>query len=169
MSSELPSAVMRADQAFRDLGCDGDLIHISRETADTIDPPQLPQTPATAIAHTQMYEADGNPTLVIVAGPRSPDLTSLAGVLGVGHVTPIPDHVAHNWTKQNARAIAPVGHPTVVPVVIDVELSRHPRVWVPAGHPDYLMTTSYAELLRITAGTAAEIVDTPDAKSTALQ
>ena len=162
MSADLPAAVTRTTKAFRKLGCHGDLIHISQDAPTSNAHTQRNDAPPTATARTQMYEADGNPILVIVAGTLSLDKMSLASVLGVGEVTAVPDHVAANWTRQDARAMAPVGHPAVLPVVIDVELSRHPYVWVPAGHPDYLFTTSYAELLRITAGTAAEIVERPD-------
>jgi prolyl-tRNA editing enzyme YbaK/EbsC (Cys-tRNA(Pro) deacylase) len=168
MPAQLPAAVARTTKAFRKLGCHGDLIHISQDTVTEIAHTQRSNAPQTATAHTQMYEADGDPILVIVAGTRSLDEMSLASVLGVGKVTAVPDHVAANWTRQDAQAMAPVGHPAVLPAVIDVELSRHPYVWVPAGHPDYLFTTSYAELLRITAGTAAEIVERsdPDTAST---
>jgi hypothetical protein len=38
-----------------------------------------------------------------------------------------------------------------------VELSRYPRVWACAGHPSAVFPTSYEELLRLTAGTAAEV------------
>lgn len=167
MPAQPPAAVTRTTKAFRKLGCHGDLIHIAQDEPSGTGA-QRNHAPQTATAHTQMYEADGDPILVIVAGTLSLDEMSLAGVLGVGAVTAVPDHVAANWTRQDARAMAPVGHPAVLPVVIDVELSRHPYVWVPAGHPDYLFTTSYAELLRITAGTAAEIVEhsDPDAAST---
>lgn len=160
MPNDLPPEVNRALQAFRDLGAVGELAHVPHNKDLADERLQQLTKSSEALARTQMLEADGRPTLVIVAGSRTPDLTSLAGVLGVGHVTTVPDHVAHNWTRQEPQAIAPVGHPTNMPVVIDVELSRHPSVWVPAGHPEYLIATSYAELLRITAGTAAEIIDT---------
>ena len=166
MPAEPPAAVTRTTKAFRKLGCHGDLIYISPDRVTSDAQTQRNNAPQTATAHTQMYEADGDPILVIVAGTLSLDEMSLASVLGVGEVTAVPDHVAANWTRQDARAMAPVGHPAVLPVVIDVELSRHPYVWVPAGHPDYLFTTSYAELLRITAGTAAEIVERPDPDKT---
>lgn len=161
MSTDLPAAVARTVKAFRDLGCTGELTHVPHNADLAEERLRRLAAPSSVIAATHMFEADGRPTLVIVGGAQDPDLTSLASALGVGTVSPVPDHVAHNWARQEPHAIAPVGHPTDVHVVIDVELSRHSTTWVPAGHPEYLFATSYAELLRITAGTAAEIVEVP--------
>ncbi len=157
-AEHLPNSVKRTLQAFRDLGCTGDLVHTPRNVVSVAALIRQLDTDPTAIAHTQLFEADGQPTLVIVSGTRAPDPTSLASVLGVGRINGVPDHVAARWTKQDPLAMAPVGHPQNLPAVIDLDLSRHAIVWVPAGHPDYLFTTSYAELLRITAGMAAEVV-----------
>jgi prolyl-tRNA editing enzyme YbaK/EbsC (Cys-tRNA(Pro) deacylase) len=41
--------------------------------------------------------------------------------------------------------------------IVDIALSRYNEVWAAGGHPHYVFPTSYDELLRITAGTAAEI------------
>jgi prolyl-tRNA editing enzyme YbaK/EbsC (Cys-tRNA(Pro) deacylase) len=158
MAAHFPQSAQRALIAFRDLGCTGDLLHVPR---NDISPEALVEqlrTDPTAIAHTQLFEADGRPIMVVVSGTRAPDPTSLAAVLSVGHLEGVPNHVAARWTRQDPLAMAPVGHPENLPAVIDLDLSRHATVWVPAGHPDYLFTTSYAELLRITAGTAAEVV-----------
>ena len=158
MVADLPNSVELTLQAFRSLGCSGDLVHAPRSNVSVEALIHQLNTDPTAIAHTQLFEADGQPTLVLVCGTRAPDPTSLASVLSVGKISGVPNHVAARWTRQDPLAMAPVGHPQNLPVVIDLDLSRHATVWVPAGHPDYLFTTSYAELLRITAGTAAEVV-----------
>ena len=40
---------------------------------------------------------------------------------------------------------------------MDVELCRYEQVWAAAGHPHAVFPTTYEELLRLTAGTAAEV------------
>ena len=52
---------------------------------------------------------------------------------------------------------------TAVPTGVDVELARYDRVWAAAGHPAAVFSTSYEELLRLTAGTAAEVGTGPTA------
>ena len=53
--------------------------------------------------------------------------------------------------------VAPVGHPEPLRTIVDIALSRYDEVWAAGGHPHYVFPTSYDELLRITAGEAAEI------------
>ena len=53
--------------------------------------------------------------------------------------------------------MAPVGHPEPLRTIVDIALSRYDEVWAAGGHPHYVFPTSYDELLRITAGEAAEI------------
>ena len=44
---------------------------------------------------------------------------------------------------------------------VDVELARYDVVWAAAGHPATVFPTTYEELLRLTAGTAAEVGSGP--------
>jgi prolyl-tRNA editing enzyme YbaK/EbsC (Cys-tRNA(Pro) deacylase) len=53
--------------------------------------------------------------------------------------------------------VAPIGHPAPIGTLVDIELARYPRVWAAAGHPSAVFPTTYEELLRLTAGTAAEV------------
>ena len=50
-----------------------------------------------------------------------------------------------------------MGHPELPRTIVDIALSREDEVWAAGGHPHYVVPTSYDELLRITAGKAAEI------------
>jgi prolyl-tRNA editing enzyme YbaK/EbsC (Cys-tRNA(Pro) deacylase) len=42
--------------------------------------------------------------------------------------------------------------------VVDVSLARFPVVWAAAGHSHSVFSTSYADLLTLTAGTPLEVV-----------
>ncbi len=53
--------------------------------------------------------------------------------------------------------VAPVGHPEPLRTIVDIALAQYAVVWAAGGHPHYVFPTSYDELLRITAGEAAEI------------
>jgi prolyl-tRNA editing enzyme YbaK/EbsC (Cys-tRNA(Pro) deacylase) len=53
--------------------------------------------------------------------------------------------------------VAPLGHPAPVRTLVDVDLAAHPVVWAAAGHPHTVFPTSYAELLDITGGSAAQV------------
>ncbi len=53
--------------------------------------------------------------------------------------------------------VAPLGHPEPLRTIVDVALSNYDVVWAAGGHPHFVFPTSYEELLRITAGEAAEV------------
>ena len=53
--------------------------------------------------------------------------------------------------------VAPVGHPSPVQTLVDVDLARYDVVWAAAGHPHVVFPTTYDELVRITGGQAAEV------------
>ena len=53
--------------------------------------------------------------------------------------------------------MAPVGHPEPLRTIVDIALAQYDEVWAAGGHPHYVFPTSYDELLRITAGEAAEV------------
>lgn len=49
-----------------------------------------------------------------------------------------------------------MAHPHPLRTIVDIALSRYDEVWAAAGHPHYVFPTSYDEVLRITAGEAAD-------------
>ena len=51
----------------------------------------------------------------------------------------------------------PVGHPEPLRTLVDTRLERYDEVWAAAGHPHAVFPTTYAELLRLTGGTAADV------------
>lgn len=148
-STELPGPVQQVAAELLGLGASG---------APRPDPPS-PLPPDEIAATTQVFEADGRPLVVVCVGEADP--VDLAGALGAMTVRAVPAPVATLWTGQDPTAIAPVGHAEPVGLVIDINLSQWRRIWVPAGSTGYSFPTSYSELLRITAGTAAEVGKLP--------
>ena len=109
------------------------------------------------IASSLIFLADGEPVLVIASGGHRVDTTKLAAVLGVNEITKANADDVRAATGFAIGGVAPVGHPHPLRTVVDIALSRYDEVWAAGGHPHYVFPTSYDELLRITAGEAAEI------------
>jgi prolyl-tRNA editing enzyme YbaK/EbsC (Cys-tRNA(Pro) deacylase) len=117
--------------------------------------------PVGAIVNSLLFDVDGAPLLVLTSGAHRVDEEKVAGLLGVPHIARASaDYVKRN-TGQAIGGVAPIGHPHPIGTLVDVELSRYDRVWAAAGHPSAVFSTSYEELLRLTAGTAAEVGDGP--------
>lgn len=148
-SDQLPAATQRVAAALAGLGAGG--------TPRRGLPDPLPA--GHAVVHTHVFEAGGRP--LVVVGHARPDPVDLAGALGIDGVREVPDPIVTLWTGQDPGAVAPVGHAEPVSLVIDINLAQRPALWVPAGSPGFYFPTTYSELLRITAGTAAEVGELP--------
>jgi prolyl-tRNA editing enzyme YbaK/EbsC (Cys-tRNA(Pro) deacylase) len=72
-------------------------------------------------------------------------------------VAPPDARSVREWTGQAIGGVAPVGHPSPIRTLVDTWLDKHDVIWAAAGHPHTVFPTSYAELIRITDGTAADV------------
>ncbi|WP_199506379.1 YbaK/EbsC family protein [Geodermatophilus sp. TF02-6] len=117
--------------------------------------------PVGAIANSLVFDVDGAPLLVLTSGAHRVDVAKVAALLGVPGMRPASPDFVRRHTGQPIGGVAPIGHPEPIDTLVDVELARYDRVWAAAGHPHAVFPTSYAELLRLTGGTAAEVGDDP--------
>jgi prolyl-tRNA editing enzyme YbaK/EbsC (Cys-tRNA(Pro) deacylase) len=109
------------------------------------------------IASSLIFLADGEPVLVIASGGHRVDTMQLAMILEVNDIAKADADDVRKATGFAIGGVAPVGHPHPLRTIVDIALSRYDEVWAAGGHPHYVFPTSYDELLRITAGEAAEI------------
>jgi prolyl-tRNA editing enzyme YbaK/EbsC (Cys-tRNA(Pro) deacylase) len=58
---------------------------------------------------------------------------------------------------QTTGGVAPIGHPAPLRTIVDIDLAQFNEVWAAGGHPHYVFPTSFDELVRITAGTPADV------------
>jgi prolyl-tRNA editing enzyme YbaK/EbsC (Cys-tRNA(Pro) deacylase) len=142
---ELPSSARTAAEAAGELG-----------------------VPLGAIADSLVFDVDGAPLLVLTSGAHRVDVTRVVALLGVRGVRPASADFVRRHTGQPIGGVAPIGHPEPIGTLVDIELARHDRVWAAAGHPHAVFPTTYEELLRLTAGTAAEVGAGPEALSEAV-
>jgi prolyl-tRNA editing enzyme YbaK/EbsC (Cys-tRNA(Pro) deacylase) len=98
-----------------------------------------------------------HPLLVITSGAHRVDLQKVADVCGVAGLQRATPEQVRESTGFAIGGVAPVGHPSAVPTLIDVDLARYDVVWAAAGHPHVVFPTTYAELVRMTGGQAAEV------------
>jgi prolyl-tRNA editing enzyme YbaK/EbsC (Cys-tRNA(Pro) deacylase) len=105
------------------------------------------------------HDSEGavSPLLVLTSGAHRVDLVKVADLAGLDHVDRADARFVRASTGFAIGGVAPVGHTTAIPVIVDVSLSRHPYIWAAAGHSHTLFRTTYDELLRVTAGVAMEV------------
>lgn len=112
-----------------------------------------------AIANSLIFDADGEPLLVMTSGRHRVDTAKVADLLGIAKLRRADPEFVRMHTGQAIGGVAPVGHPEPIGTLVDIELARYDVIWAAAGHPSTVFPTTYAELLRITSGTAAEVGD----------
>lgn len=110
-----------------------------------------------AIANSLIFDADGEPVLILTSGAHRVDTAKMAADLGVGKLRRATPEFVREHTGQPIGGVAPVGHPQPVRTVIDTTLKTYQTVWAAGGIPHAVFPTSYDELLRITSGTPVTV------------
>ncbi|MCJ1705575.1 MULTISPECIES: YbaK/EbsC family protein [unclassified Rathayibacter] len=109
------------------------------------------------IANSLVFLLDGSPLLVLTSGAHRVDTDWLGAELG-GEITRASAAVVKAATGQTIGGVAPVGHPTPLPTVVDSALAEFDTVWAAAGHAHTVYPTSAAELVRVTGGALRSVV-----------
>ena len=109
------------------------------------------------IANSLIFIADDEPVLVMSSGGQRVDMEQLAAVLEVSSVVKASADQVRQASGFAIGGVAPVGPPEPLRTIVDIALAQYDEVWAAGGHPHYVFPTSYDELLRITAGEAAEV------------
>ena len=110
-----------------------------------------------AIANSLVFNADGAPVLVMTSGAHRVDTGRVAQLIGAADVRRADAGSVRAWTGQAIGGVGPVGHPAPIRTVVDTWLEKYDVIWAAAGHPHTVFPTSFAELVRITDGTPADV------------
>ena len=164
MTGPLHPRVAEVAQRLADAGATGEVRVLPAEVRTAAAAAEALGVPVGAIVNSLVFAVEehghGNavrPVLVLTSGAHRVDETTVAGLLGVPGLRRATPDLVRAATGQAIGGVAPVGHPAPLETLVDIELSRHERVWAAAGHPSAVFPTTYEELLRLTAGTAAEV------------
>ena len=109
------------------------------------------------IANSLIFDADGEPLLVLTSGAHRVDTAKVAAGLGLAKLRRATPEFVREHTGQAIGGVAPLGHPKAVRTLVDTALEQYAVIWAAGGVPRAVFPTTYAELLRVTAGTPAEV------------
>ncbi len=142
---------------LRELGASGEVQMLSEATPTAASAAAKLGCDIGAIANSLIFDADGEPLLVLTSGAHRVDTAKVAGLVGAAKVKRATPEFVRAATGQPIGGVAPIGHPAPVRTLVDEWLAKHDVVWAAAGHPHTLFPTSYDELVRITGGTPADV------------
>jgi prolyl-tRNA editing enzyme YbaK/EbsC (Cys-tRNA(Pro) deacylase) len=161
MTAPAHSRVATVARLLTEAGGAGEVRMLSAEVRTAAAAAAALGVPVGAIVNSLVFEVDGSPVLILTSGAHRVDEFKVAALLGVRRLTPASPEFVRRHTGQAIGGVAPIGHPEPIGTLVDVELARHDVVWASAGHPSSVFPTSYDELLRLTAGMAAEVGNGP--------
>jgi prolyl-tRNA editing enzyme YbaK/EbsC (Cys-tRNA(Pro) deacylase) len=109
------------------------------------------------IANSLVFDADGEPLLVLTSGAHRVDTGRVAAVVGAKSVRRATPEFVREHSGQTIGGVAPVGHPKPIRTLVDTALAGYAVIWAAGGIPHAVFPTSFDELVRVTAGTPAEV------------
>ncbi|MGQ0573685.1 MAG: YbaK/EbsC family protein [Pseudonocardia sp.] len=110
-----------------------------------------------AIANSLVFDADGEPLLVLTSGAHRVDTVKVAALVGAARVRRATPDAVRDATGQVIGGVAPVGHPRPLRTLVDNALGTHDEVWAAAGIPHGVFPTTFAELVAVTDGEPADV------------
>src|SRR4051812_35012174 len=109
------------------------------------------------IANSLIFDAEGEPLLVLTSGAHRVDTAKVAAGLGIGKLRRATPEFVREHTGQAIGGVAPLGHPKPVRTLVDVALEQYDVIWAAGGVPRAVFPITYAELVRITDGAPTEV------------
>jgi prolyl-tRNA editing enzyme YbaK/EbsC (Cys-tRNA(Pro) deacylase) len=153
----MPVDFSRFAAVLRDLGVAGEVRELPESAPTAAAAAAQLGCELGAIANSLVFSADGEPLLVMTSGAHRVDTTRVAELIGVSAVGRADARSVREWTGQAIGGVAPVGHPSPIRTLVDTWLDKYDEIWAAGGHPHTVFPTSYAELIRITNGTPADV------------
>jgi prolyl-tRNA editing enzyme YbaK/EbsC (Cys-tRNA(Pro) deacylase) len=119
--------------------------------------------PVGAIANSLVFRAtEGDrsfPLLALTSGAHRASTTRLATLAGATSVGRADPSFVREHTGQVIGGVAPVGPPRPITTLVDNALAAYEIVWAAAGHPKAVFPTTFADLVALTGGVAADVAD----------
>ncbi|WP_410588559.1 YbaK/EbsC family protein [Amycolatopsis sp. lyj-23] len=110
--------------------------------------------PVGAIANSLIFRlgSDKKALLALTSGAHRADPATLERLAG-GEIGKADADFVRAHTGQPIGGVAPTGHPSALPTLVDTALREHDVVWAAAGHPKAVYPTTFADLVALTGGT----------------
>jgi prolyl-tRNA editing enzyme YbaK/EbsC (Cys-tRNA(Pro) deacylase) len=116
--------------------------------------------PVGAIANSLIFDAGGEPVLILTSGAHRVDTAYIERRYGLPALRKATPEFVRTHTGQTIGGVAPVGHPAPLRTLVDRWLADHDLVWAAAGHSHAVFATTYEELVKLTGGDPTDVEDT---------
>jgi prolyl-tRNA editing enzyme YbaK/EbsC (Cys-tRNA(Pro) deacylase) len=110
-----------------------------------------------AIANSLLFDADGEPLLLLTSGSHRVDTGKVAAELGIEALKRAKPEFVRRHTGQVIGGVSPFDHPAPVRTFLDPWLRKYDVVWAAAGHPAAVFSSTYEELQQMTGADELEV------------
>lgn len=152
--------IERVRAALHEQGIEAQPVEFAESTRTAADAAAAIGTTVAQIAKSLVFQADGQPVLVIASGVNRVD-TRKVGALFNAKMTRADADVVRAATGFPIGGVPPVGHATTLRTLIDADLLTFDTIWAAAGTPNAVFQTTPADLVRMTGGEVADIKEAP--------
>lgn len=145
------SPVERVREALVAAGLDDTVRDFAEELPTAAVAAQLLGCEVGAIANSLVFEADGEPLLIVASGAARVDTRKVASEIGAMKIRRASAEFVFEHTSQKVGGVAPVGHPTPLRTLIDADLRSFPVLWAGAGDHHSMLSIAFDDLARVTS------------------
>lgn len=110
-----------------------------------------------AIANSLLFDAGGEPVLILTSGAHRVDTAAVSERIGVGRLERAAPDFVRRHTGQVIGGVSPIDHPAPIRTWIDPWLRQHEVVWAAAGHPAAVFSSTYDELVAMTDAVEVQV------------
>ena len=157
MEPTLHPNAQKVATALHNCGVDGQVRELDDAARTAQEAAALLGIEVGAVCNSLIFDADGEPLLVLTSGAHRADTGLLAELVSASSVKRATPDFVRDATGQPIGGVSPVGHPAPIRTIIDTALNDYDAVWAAGGHPHYVFPTTYEELVRITGGQPATV------------
>ena len=111
-----------------------------------------------AIVKSLLLRTENNFILCLVSGDKRCSLNKVKKILNLKDVSMADADQVKKQTGFSIGGVSPIAHLNKSGVLIDISLSRYENVYAAAGHPNTIFKINYKQLIKLTEGTAEDIV-----------
>jgi prolyl-tRNA editing enzyme YbaK/EbsC (Cys-tRNA(Pro) deacylase) len=157
VTAHLPARSRLVHDSLRAAGIAGDIVVLPDAASTAPLAAAALGVEVGAIANSLVFWSDDEPLLVMTSGAHRVDTSALAERLGRGSIRRATPDQVREATGQAIGGVAPTGHPSPLPTVIDEDLAGYPEIWAAGGTPHTVFPLTYDELVALTGGTVAKV------------
>ena len=110
-----------------------------------------------AIANSLLFDAGGEPVLILTSGSHRVDTVKVAAAIGVGSLDRAKPEFVRAHTGQVIGGVSPIAHPSRIRTYLDPSLRQYDEIWAAAGHPAAVFSTTYDELAAMTGAPTIDV------------